>query len=61
MAKRKIDFIDKLIAYESGELKPKQERAFIKTVVKKGLATKLQGHYGRQAVRLGLLKGRKRR
>lgn len=44
---RQPDFIDRLMAYESGELTPEQDRSFLKEVKKRGLAGQLQGHYGR--------------
>ena len=47
-------FIDNLIAYESGELTPTNETKFLKQIKKKGLAGKLQGHYGREIARRGL-------
>lgn len=47
----KPDFIDRLIAYESGELSEQENVKFLKEVKKKGLANKLQGHYGREIER----------
>jgi len=48
---RKPDFIDRLIAYESGELSPTQETKFLKEIKRKNLQGQLQGHYGREIER----------
>jgi len=50
----RADFIDAMINYESGKLSPAQETKFLKQVKKKGLANKLQGHYGREIARRGI-------
>ena len=44
-----MDFIDKIIAYESGELTDQQLVYFFAELVQSGLAWTLQGHYGRTA------------
>ena len=43
------DLIDKIIAYESGELDNNETLNFFSTLIKSGLCYKLQGHYGRTA------------
>jgi len=48
------DFINTMIAYENDKLSPAQETKFLKQVKKKGLAGKLQGHYGREIARRGI-------
>jgi len=45
------DFIDRLIAYESGELSYPQEEKFLKEIKRKNLQGQLQGHYGREIER----------
>lgn len=47
-----MDFIDKIIAYESGELTDQQLVYFFAELVQSGDAWTLQGHYGRTAAAL---------
>jgi hypothetical protein len=47
-----MDLIDKIIAYESGELTDQQLVYFFAELVKSGDAWTLQGHYGRTAAAL---------
>ncbi len=44
--------IDKLIAYENGELDQEQTISFFQELIDSGEAYSLQGHYGRAAERL---------
>ena len=44
--------IDKIIAYEQGELNDEQTLEFFQELVNNGMAWILQGHYGRTAMRL---------
>jgi hypothetical protein len=46
------DFIDRLIAYETGGLSPDQTVAFFQELIDSGQAWNLQGHYGRVAAAL---------
>jgi len=39
-----------IIAYESGELSPQQTLELFSKLIKSGMAWKLQGHYGRNAM-----------
>jgi hypothetical protein len=47
-----MDYIDFIIAYESGDLTGKQLIEFFSKLVKDGMAYTLQGHYGRMATTL---------
>lgn len=47
-----MDNIDKIIAYENGELTDKECIELFQNLVDTGLAWKLQGHYGRTAQNL---------
>jgi len=51
MAKKK-DLVDKIIAWESGELSDKDTVRFFAELVKSGQAWSLQGTYGRTAMNL---------
>jgi hypothetical protein len=44
-----MDQIDKIMAYESGELDEGEMLELFQELVESGLAWKLQGHYGRTA------------
>jgi hypothetical protein len=46
------NFIDNLIAYESGELDDDTTLEFFQHLVDTGIAWNLQGHYGRTAIAL---------
>ena len=46
------NFIDNLIAYESGELDDETTLEFFQHLVDTGMAWSLQGHYGRTAMAL---------
>lgn len=45
-----MDMIDKIMAYESGEMSDEDIIAFFQQLVTTGMAWRLQGHYGRTAV-----------
>lgn len=47
-----MDQIDKIMAYEQGDLSEEDTIALFQELVNSGLAWKLQGHYGRTAMRL---------
>ena len=44
--------VDKIIAWEQGELSDDEVIAFFQELVDTGIVWKLQGHYGRMATRL---------
>lgn len=44
-----MDAVEKIIAYESGEMNPEEEVRFFAELIKSGLAWTLQGSYGRMA------------
>ena len=44
-----MDEIDKIIAYEQGELSIEETIELFQTLLNTGLVWKLQGHYGRTA------------
>lgn len=52
LRKRKVDLTDKLMSYEMGELTDNETLELFSELVKKNLAFKLQGHYGRTAMNL---------
>lgn len=47
-----MDFIDKIISYESGELTDQETVYLFAELVRDGSAWTLQGHYGRTAAAL---------
>jgi len=52
-------FLDKIGAYESGDMSEEEEHTFFQELVDSGMAWHLQGHYGRHAMYLaeaGLIK-----
>jgi hypothetical protein len=56
------DFVDRIIAYEQGDMDQDEAVRFFQELVDDGLAFRLQGHYGRTAARLieaGLVRQRK--
>jgi len=46
------NLLDKILAYENGEMEKGEVLVFFQELVNTGLAWKLQGSYGRMAVRL---------
>jgi len=56
------DLVDKIMAYEQGEMDQEKTVEFFQELVDDHLAFRLQGHYGRTAARLieaGLVRPRK--
>lgn len=49
---KKINVIDMIIAYESGELEAEKTLELFAELIKTGQAYTLQGHYGRTATAL---------
>lgn len=47
-----MDMVDKIMAYEEGEMSGEDMIAFFQELIESGMAWKLQGHYGRMANRL---------
>ncbi len=47
-----MDFIDRLMAYEAGELNDDELIAFFQELIDSGTVWQLQGHYGRTARQL---------
>lgn len=47
-----MDMLDKIMAYESGEMDEQDTVGFFQELVDSGLAWQLQGSYGRTAERL---------
>lgn len=63
MSLQKMDLLDEIIAYESGELNDFETVEFFQKLVDTGLAWELQGSYGRQAdalIRAGLVNQKER-
>jgi len=52
VSKVHIDLVDKIIAYESGEMNDHDTIEFFAELVKSGMAWTLQGSYGRTAIAL---------
>lgn len=46
------DLVDRIMAYEQGEMNEQEVVEFFQELVDDGLAFRLQGHYGRTATRL---------
>ena len=44
-----MDFVDKIIAYETGEMEDEGVVEFFQEMINSGLVWKLQGSYGRMA------------
>jgi hypothetical protein len=56
-----VDMVDKIIAYEGGEMPEDQVISFFQELLDSGLIWQLQGSYGRQAkllIESGLIKVR---
>jgi hypothetical protein len=47
-----MDQVDKIIAYEQGELSDEDTVSLFQALIDSGLVWKLQGHYGRTAENL---------
>ena len=47
-----MSLVDKIMAYEQGEMDQEEMVEFFQELVDDGLAFRLQGHYGRTASRL---------
>ncbi len=48
----RIDMLEKIGAYESGDMSQDEEVSFFQELVDSGMAWHLQGHYGRHATYL---------
>ena len=48
----KMDMVDKIMAWESGNLGTQETVEFFSELIKNGMAWKLQGCYGRAAMRM---------
>lgn len=44
-----MDLVDKIMAYEAGEMSDQEEIKFFQELIDSGQAWTLQGHYGRTA------------
>lgn len=56
------DIVDKIMTYEQGDMDEQETVKFFEELINTGLASRLQGHYGRTAARLieaGLVQPRK--
>lgn len=47
-----IDIVDRVMAYEQGDMDYEDSLRFFQELIDTGLAWRLQGHYGRTATRL---------
>ena len=47
-----MDLIDKIIAYESGDMSDAEKIYFFSEIIRNGMAFTMQGHYGRTASNL---------
>ena len=47
-----IDLVDRIMAYEQGDMDQQETLRFFQELIDTGLAFRLQGHYGRTAARL---------
>ena len=47
-----IDLVDRILAYEQGDMGQEDALRFFQELIDTGLAWRLQGHYGRTAARL---------
>ncbi len=47
-----MDLVDKIMAFESGQLNDKEIIAFFQEIINSGLVQQLQGSYGRAAKQL---------
>ena len=47
-----LDIVDRIMAYEQGDMDQEDMLQFFQELIDTGLAFKLQGHYGRTATRL---------
>lgn len=54
LPRKAFDLVGAIMAYESGQLPPSQTLSFFRRLKKDGMLSKLQGHYGRTAARLGV-------
>lgn len=50
MVERTMPTVERLMAWENGEMQPDDERELFQLLVNSGLAWSLQGMYGRQAM-----------
>jgi len=55
LPKKVFDLVGAMMSYEAGDLNKKETLHLFKRLKRDGLLSKLQGHYGRTAARLGII------
>jgi hypothetical protein len=50
-----FDLVGAMMSYEAGKMTKEETISFFKRLKRDGLLSKLQGHYGRTAARLGII------
>jgi hypothetical protein len=55
LPKKVFDLVGAMMSYEAGEMTKEETISFFKRLKRDGLLSKLQGHYGRTAARLGII------
>jgi hypothetical protein len=54
LPRKAFDIVGAIMAYESGQMPPRQTLSLFRRLKKDGLLSQLQGHYKREAARLGV-------